>query len=98
MKLIVGQGKTSELIEMAKEGYFYIVCNNHQEAHRIHQEANYEIPFPLTYNELALKEYYPFGIKGFLIDNLEMFLAFFIEVPIIAVTGTFEIKELTNDH
>jgi len=85
------QGKTTKLINMSAESGAYIVCMNQKEASRIAsiaQEQKKNIPFPITYSEFKNNEYYPKGIKGFLIDNADYFLQSMTSVPILAMTAS----------
>jgi hypothetical protein len=92
MKKIIGNrntGKTTELIKMSAEKGFYIVCKNQSEASNIAIKAldlDLQIPFPITYEEFINKDYYPRGIRGFLIDNVEMLLLRLTNVNIEAIT------------
>lgn len=73
-----GGGKTMDLIDKSAETGAYIVCLNQNEASRIAaiaQEKNKDIPFPLTFEEFDEHQYHGKGVKGFLIDNLDMFIA-----------------------
>ena len=70
-------GKTSEAIKLAAESFSYIVCYNRQETERIFrvaQNLGFNIPHPITFDDLLWKCYYGAGIKGFIIDNADHFL------------------------
>ena len=72
-----GSGKTTQFIRIAAKHNYYIVVKNGDEARRVKHEAikiGYDIPFPLTYREFLEKQYFGRGIKGFLIDNVDMML------------------------
>lgn len=84
-----GKGKTTELIKKSAESGDYIVCSRHDEANRIQAEAQdkgFKIPLPITYDEFLKKRYYEKGIRGFLIDNADMFLQSLSNVPINSIT------------
>ena len=52
-------GKTKECIERCAEMGGYIVCHSYFEARRIHQTAQmmgFDIPFPLTFEEITYGE------------------------------------------
>lgn len=85
----IGSGKTTQLIKISAETGAYIVCLNMDEAARIQhqsQQMNLKIPFPITFDEFISRKYYGAGIKGFLIDNIEMLLQSMSNVPILAIT------------
>lgn len=70
-------GKTTELIKLSSQSHAYIVCMNTQESARIQrqaQEMNLKIPFPITFDEFLQGKFYKAGVKGFLIDNVELLL------------------------
>jgi hypothetical protein len=82
-------GKTTELIKISAQTKNYIICHDHREANRIQDMAHkmgLNIPLPITYREFVGKSYYAKGIKGFLIDNIEMFCQSLTTVPINAIT------------
>lgn len=86
-------GKTAEMIRLAAEEFLYIVCPDQAEARRIAGEAErlgLDIPFPLTFSEFRNHDYYGKGIKGFAIDNVDMFVQSMTHVPVRAVTLTGE--------
>jgi len=81
MKVVIGplgSGKTTELIKMAAEGFYYIVCSHHKEAMNIKQMAKkmeLDIPMPITHDEFIRGEFARGrNIKGFLIDNVDHLL------------------------
>lgn len=95
MKKIIlpkGQGKTIELIKMSADNKWYIVCHSIYECSRIHctaMEMNLKIPFPITYDEFINGKYYGKGIRGFLVDNVDLLVQHIAGVtPIIALTIT----------
>lgn len=94
MKVIAlpkGEGKTTELIKIASDGFYYMVVHSGDEAARVQkmaQSMGLDIPFPLTYNEFINKGYNRTGIRGFVIDNVDMLLQYISSVPIQAITLT----------
>lgn len=86
-----GEGKTFELIKMASENNLYIVARDIKAVDYIINLAkkhNFFIPYPLTYNEFFNRKYYGKQIKGFLIDDAEVFLQYLTTVPIEAISLT----------
>lgn len=85
-----GEGKTTDLIKMADNKKYYIVCPNMRQAGFIQEQAKSlacDILFPLTYSEFINKAYQPRNIDGFLIDNADLFLQYMSpEVEIKAIT------------
>lgn len=92
MKMIIlerGKGKTIELIKLSAETGCYIVCFDIEEVSRVvclSKEMGMSIPFPLTFQEFASGQYYAKGIKGFLIDNAELFIQSLSKVPVVAIS------------
>lgn len=92
MRKIISQrnsGKTNKLIEISHTSGDYIVCQNRHEAERIlsvAESTGFNIPMPITYEEFTNKRYYSKGIKGFLFDNVDIFLQTLTTVPIKAIT------------
>ena len=83
-----GHGKTLQLIKKSASSGNYIVCSNSDEAKRIFSEAvkmGLKIPFPITYREFIRNEYKR-ELSGFLIDNVDLFVKSFTNVPINAIT------------
>lgn len=81
-------GKTTDLIKLASEEWYYIICSNRQRACYIADMAtklNLDIPFPITFNELPLRSKF---IKGVLIDDFEELLHLLVggNIPIIQMT------------
>jgi hypothetical protein len=85
-------GKTTELIKKSAENFSYIVCHDHQEAHRISEQARLmelNIPFPITFNEFLQGQFSGRGINSFLIDNADWLLnslAKGVEIKCITLT------------
>lgn len=86
------RGKTTHLIHMSHKNGDYIVCHSQDECSRIAAEAKdigKNIPFPISYDEFISKDYHAKGIKGFLIDNVDLLMAhmaFPVRVDAISVT------------
>jgi hypothetical protein len=102
---IIGErrsGKTTELIRRSAETGAYILVANKSTASLIFKQAkmnDYDIPYPITINEvLSGKSNYVMS-KGILIDELDMILSgLFNGVPIHAVTITQrKITSLAHD-
>lgn len=80
MKTIIGKvgtGKTKALIEESAKTWAYIVCPSLGRANDIQKfakELGLDIPLPITHGEFIAKTYSPKGIRGFLIDDVEMLL------------------------
>ena len=80
MKVIVlgrGKGKTHQLIKLSAEKFYYIVCPNRQAVEMTFsraQKMELNIPFPITHDDFIRRNYYGKGIKGFLIDDVDMLL------------------------
>lgn len=84
-------GKTIEAIKKAAETGSYIVCLNQKESHRIAETARsmgIDINFPITFDEFLKGQYCGRNIKGFVIDNADMFLQHLTSAPINLITLT----------
>ncbi len=85
-------GKTMELIRASAHYWHYIVCENMKEASRIcnaAEQMGLKIPQPITYDEFINKRYHGRGIKGFLIDNVDLLLQVLSPgVPIAGISLT----------
>ena len=92
MKIIIGarqSGKTTELIKQSASEDLYIVCMNRccvDHIMMIARHLNLQIPMPITFEDFLHKRYYGRGIKGFLIDDLDMLLYHMSMVPIKTVS------------
>lgn len=85
-----GEGKTSNLIELASKNDWTIICKDSKAIRRIVDQCihwNIDIRLPITYNEFINKDYYGRGIKGFLFDNVDDFIQY--------MSDTVEIKAIT---
>lgn len=94
-----GMGKTTELIKSSAENGYYIVCHQKHECQRISKQAErmgLNIPFPITFSEFVDKDYHSPGIKGFLIDNVDMLIEYISLVPVAAITMRSEGIESAN--
>lgn len=66
------EGKTTELIKRCAENGGYIVCATSMRVRHTYEMAKdlgYKIPYPLTFDELLEKRYYPQGVKKVYIDD-----------------------------
>lgn len=85
-------GKTVEMIKMSAASGSYVVCHSQREAHRIFREASgmgLSIPFPITFAEFKRGEFHPVGVRGLLIDNVDLLLQDLARgAPVHAVTFT----------
>ena len=76
MQIIIGksgQGKTTKLIRLSHEHWYYIVTIDSERAHYVYEQAKdlgIEIPFPITVDSFLRGEYGSRGINGFLFDEL----------------------------
>jgi hypothetical protein len=93
MKTIImprGAGKTTKAIEIAAEGFLYMVVRDRREVQRvaaIARERGLDIPFPLTFDEFLGRQFHGRGIRGFVIDGADALLARLASgVPVAAVT------------
>ena len=86
-----GSGKTTQLIKIAAKHNYYMVVKDMEEARRVNTEAiklGYDVLFPLTYREFLNNEHYKSGIKGFLIDNVDMMLQELSEGKLVGYSYT----------
>lgn len=87
-----GKGKTTELIKLSSEKWYYIVCSTKRRAEHIVNMADkmgLDIPFPLTLKELPTHSPY---IRGLLIDDFEEVLQHLVGgVPIVQCTTSCEV-------
>ena len=83
------RGKTTDLIRLAAEEWLYIVSPDQNMARYTAEMAGkmgLDIPYPITWGEFASRHYHGPGIKGFVIDNLDMCIQQMTTVPIRAVS------------
>lgn len=79
MTLVFGpkrSGKTHRAIRESAETGAYIVCDSHNEAWRISQQAEKMglcIPFPITYYDFNSGAFHTRGVPGFIIDNVDKY-------------------------
>lgn len=94
MKKIIssrGTGKTAKIIQMSAANGSYIVCHSLKEANEIQNRASemgLKIPLPITYHEFLHQKYYLKGVKGFLLEDVDIFLQSLAPgIPIEAITA-----------
>lgn len=103
MKIIAKErnsSKTTECIKLSAENWYYIVCHNSAECHRIAREAitmELRIPYPITFDCFIRKNYHSQGIKGFIIDNAEWLLQKMTTVPIEVISLSTNNRKVTDD-
>ena len=71
-------GRTTALIEQSAKDWLYMVCTNRKEAERVMREARrmgLDIPMPITHDDLIVGRFCGRGIRGFLVDDVDMVLA-----------------------
>jgi len=91
MKVILGmpgQGKTLSLVKISSETGYYIVTFGQDRAGQIFHRARmsgYNIPFPLTYDDVFRGRYGP-GVRGILLDDFDLFMRKLLRCPIKAMT------------
>ncbi len=84
-------GKTTDLIKLAAEEFLYVVCPDRQQVRyvqRVAQDMGLDIPFPMTWGEFLRCDYRSKGVKGFVIDNLDLCIQQMTSVPVRAVSLT----------
>lgn len=85
-------GKTTNLIHRAAADFLYIVTVNHREAERVHRQAmdmGVDIPQPITFDEFMSGRFHASGVKGFVIDNVDVLLESIAgSVPVVAFAAT----------
>jgi hypothetical protein len=84
-------GKTTELVRLAAGEFLYVVCADHEQVRyvaRLAQAMGLDIPMPITWREFTEGTYYGKGIKGFVIDNLDLCIQQMTTVTIKAVSLT----------
>lgn len=93
------EGKTTELIKRCAENGGYIVSANSMRARHAYEmakELGYKIPYPLTFDELLEKRYYPQGVKKIYIDDaMELIqrIAKGLEVETVAIDDLSDMIE-----
>ena len=88
-----GSGKTTELVKTSAEtGYYLIVKDRKMAAFclDIARKLDLHIPYPLTYKEFLDHEYFGQRIKGFLMDDADLFIQHLTEVRVYGVTVSEE--------
>ncbi len=69
-----GAGKTTLLAKYAKDNDFYLVVAGRVEEGRIRHLLKENAPKMLTFEEFLHRRYHSPGIKGFVIDNVDLLL------------------------
>lgn len=84
-------GKTTELVRLAAEEFLYVVCPDQRQVRYVAQMARdmgLDIPLPMTWGEFLRGDYHSKGVKGFVIDNLDLCIQEMTHVPVRAVSLT----------
>ncbi len=93
-------GKTAELIKMSAETHNHIVCFTKREAQNtfnLAMKMGLRIPFPMTFENLKNGSYHARGIKGILIDNVDLIIPSMCpDLPVNAITLTSDEGENDN--
>ena len=91
------KGQTTDLIRLASEYDYYMVVRNRDEAHRVFQQAldaKITIRLPITFNEFLNKDYLGKHIKGFVIDDVDIFIQQMTNVPVKAIAINYKLGEV----
>ena len=96
-----GNGKTARLIKLSAETGCYIVVQSRIQAHEIFKRAKemrYDIPYPITVEDLIEKERMqdlndPF-YNGVIVDNAEYILQQVLKVPVTALSMSVHEEDL----
>jgi hypothetical protein len=86
-------GKTTELVRLAAQEFLYVVCPDRAQAlhvQRVARDMGLDIPFPMTWGEFLRCDYHSKGVRGFVIDNLDLCIQGMSHVPVRAVSLTDE--------
>lgn len=87
------KGKSTELIKLSNENWYYILCLDRRRALYLVEQARrmgLDIPFPITVDELPLNSPY---IRGLLIDDVDHVLQKLIGIPnIVQCTTSCEVE------
>ncbi len=91
MKIIYtkrAEGKTTKLIQMSAESGYYIVCHPKTVEHVMRQahKLDLKIPNPLNYDEFINKRYRGTGIKGLLVDDVDLLVQHMSSIQVHAIT------------
>ncbi len=84
-----GYGKTYQLIKRSAQDGGTIICCSRNEARNIKQmakEMNLVILEPITYGDIKSKSYLGRRIDDYYLDNVELFIDYFSEVPVRIIT------------
>lgn len=82
-------GRTTAMIRTAAESFAYIVCPDRrqvQHIQRMAQEMGVDILFPITWDDFVNGRYYGRGVRGFVIDNLDLCIQSMTHVPVLAAS------------
>lgn len=97
-----GTGRTTEMIRVAAESFAYIICPDYKQVAYVRdmaREMGVDIPFPLTWNQFVNGKYYGRGIRGFVIDNLDMCIQGMTSVPVLAASvGPVDHTEIPQEQ
>jgi hypothetical protein len=83
------RGKTTDLIRLAAAEWLYIVSPDQNAARytaEMARKMGLDIPLPITWGEFVSRRYHGRGVKGFVIDKLDMCVQQMTTVPIRAVS------------
>jgi len=83
-----GQGKTTELLQLAKNKNGYIVCQNPDSVFSFAKQHEITINFPLSYAEFLEGKYLVGGVKHIYIDDIDRLLNRISKCQIKAITIT----------
>lgn len=95
-------GKTTELIKMCANLGGYIVCRDKiaaEQTAKMAKDLNFNIPYPMTFDELLSGKYHAKGVRRVYIDNADLLLqklAKGIEVEAITMDDTTRWDEIYN--
>ena len=84
-------GKTTDLVKLAAEEFLYVVCPDQAQVFyvaRMARDMGLDIPVPLTWEDFTEGTYNGRGVRGFVIDNLDMCIQQMTTVPVRAVSLT----------
>lgn len=95
-------GKTTELIKMCANFGGYIVCRDRiaaEQTAKMAKDLNYNIPYPMTFEEFLSGRYHAEGVRKVYIDNADVLLnrlARGVEIAAIAMDDTSKQDEMYN--
>lgn len=89
-KIIQPKGKTQELIDLSSKTHAHIICKDSNRAMIILNTAAAQkknMPTPVTYDEFIERQYYYRGVRGFLFDDVDLFIQHMAgHIPVVAIT------------